>query len=80
MEVFQNTIVGNKDTASGIIGDALAQMPFTDTDYYQWPSKVYLHDNMHMNSGAMPDLASEIGIVLSKGMSAYPGGHVPDVR
>jgi hypothetical protein len=50
-----------------------------DAHYYEWPSKVYLHDNMYMNNGTMPDLASEIGIVLSTGTSAYPGGHVPDV-
>ena len=79
VEVFQNTIVSNKDSGSGIISYALAQMPFTDANYYEWPSKVYLHDNMYMGNGTMPDLASQIGLVLATGMSAYPGGHVPDV-
>jgi parallel beta-helix repeat protein len=79
VEVFQNTIIGNKDTASGIISYALAQMPFTDTHYYEWPSKVYMHDNTYMSNGTMPDLNSQIGIVLYTGKSAYPGGNVPDV-
>lgn len=75
----KSAIIGNKDTVSGIIRYALAQMPFTETHYYPWPSKVYLHDNTYMNNGTMPDLASTIGVILSTGMSAYPGGHVPDV-
>lgn len=79
VEVFQNTIVGNKDSGSGIISYALAQMAFTDPNYYEWPSKVYLHDNIYMGNGATPDLLSDIGIVLQTGTSAYPGGHVPDV-
>jgi parallel beta-helix repeat protein len=79
VEVFQNTIVSNKDSGSGIISYALAQMPFTDANYYQWPSKVYLHDNVYMSNGTMPDLASQIGFVLGTAMSVYPGGRVPDV-
>jgi parallel beta-helix repeat protein len=79
VEVFQNTIVSNKDSGSGIISYALAQMPFTDANYYQWPSKVYLHDNAYMSNGTMPDYASQIGLVLGTGLSAYPGGNVPDV-
>jgi parallel beta-helix repeat protein len=79
VEVFQNTIVGNKDSGSGIISYALAQMSFTDKNYYEWPSKVYLHDNTYMSDGTMPDTASQIGLLLSTAMSAYPGGHVPDV-
>ncbi len=79
VEVFQNTIVGNKDSGSGIISYALAQMPFTDKNYYQWPSNVYLHDNMYMGDGTMPDVQAQIGQVLETGWNAYPGGHVPDV-
>jgi parallel beta-helix repeat protein len=79
VEVFQNTIIGNKDSGSGIISYALAQMAFTDTHYYEWPSKVYLHDNVYMGNGTQPDLASDIGLVLQTGSSAYPAGHVPDV-
>jgi parallel beta-helix repeat protein len=79
VEVFGNTIVGNKDSGAGIISYALAQMMFTDPNYYEWPSKIYLHDNTFMTNGTMPDVAASIGLVLLTGMSAYPGGNVPDV-
>ena len=79
VEVFDNKITGNKDSGSGIISYALAQMAFTDPNYYEWPSKIYLHDNTYMQNGTMPDVANSIGLVLLTGESAYPGGTVPDV-
>jgi parallel beta-helix repeat protein len=79
VEVFGNTIIGNKDSGAGIISYALAQMAFTDPNYYEWPSKIYLHDNTFTTNGTMPDVAASIGLVLLTGMSAYPGGNVPDV-
>jgi len=79
VEVFDNMIIGNKDSGAGIISYALAQMAFTDASYYEWPSKIYLHDNTFMTNGTMPDLAADIGLVLATGTSVYPGGNVPDV-
>jgi hypothetical protein len=40
---------------------------------------VYFHDNNYMMNGTAPDITSDIGAVLATGLSAYPGGTVPDV-
>jgi parallel beta-helix repeat protein len=79
VEVFGNKIAGNNDSGSGIISYALAQMAFTDASYYEWPSKIYLHDNTYTGNGTRPDITSDIGGLLLTGTSKYPGGNVPDV-
>jgi parallel beta-helix repeat protein len=79
VEVFQNTFDGNKTGAAGVISYAVSQMSFTDPKYVQYPSRVYLHNNTYVGNGAMPDSATQIGLLLLLGLSSYPGGHAPDV-
>jgi hypothetical protein len=79
VEVFGNTIEGNKTVAAGIISYAVSQETFNDPNYYEWPSKIYLHDNTYTGNGTQPDARSQVGLLLSTGMSIYTGGHVPDV-
>jgi parallel beta-helix repeat protein len=79
VEVFDNVIMGNKTVGAGIISYALAQMSFTDPNYYEWPAKVYLHDNMYSANGTLPDARNQVGILLATGTTAYPTGVVPDV-
>jgi len=79
VEVFGNTITGNKTAGAGIISYAVSQQMFTDPHYYEWPSQVYLHDNTYGNNGTAPDLHNQVGLLLITGTSAYPNGHVPDV-
>jgi parallel beta-helix repeat protein len=79
VEIFQNTFTDNKTGSAGIVSYAVAQMPFTDPNYVQYPSRVYLHDNTYTGGGTQPDLTSQIGLLLLTGLSAFPGGRVPDV-
>jgi parallel beta-helix repeat protein len=79
VEVFGNTITNNKTAAAGIISYALAQMSFSDPNYYEWPLRVSMHDNTYSGNGTLPDPLSQIGLLLSTGMSEYPDMHVPDV-
>jgi parallel beta-helix repeat protein len=79
VEVFGNTITGNKTVAAGIISYALAQMAFTDPNYYEWPKNVYLHDNTYSGNGTLPDARNQVGILLATGTASYPTGTVPDV-
>jgi parallel beta-helix repeat protein len=79
VEIFQNTFTGNKTGCAGIVSYAVTQMPFTDPNYVQYPSRVYFHDNTYSMGGTHPDLSSQIGFLLETGISAFPGGHVPDV-
>lgn len=79
VEVFGNTITGNKTAGFGIISYAVAQQTFTDPKYYQWPKRVYVHDNTWGHNGYQPDLHSMVGALLLTGASAYPNGDVPDV-
>ncbi|HEY8041049.1 MAG TPA: parallel beta-helix domain-containing protein [Polyangiaceae bacterium] len=79
VEVFGNTFTGNHTASVGIISYAVAQTPFTDPNYYEWPSRVFVHDNTFSGGGTLPDARSQVGLLLSTGMAVYPGGHVPDV-
>jgi parallel beta-helix repeat protein len=79
VEVFGNTITGNKTAGGGIISYEIAQTPYTDPNYYEYPKQVYFHDNTWSNNGYQPDLHNQIGALLLTGASKYPNGHVPDV-
>jgi hypothetical protein len=65
--------------SAGVISYAVSQLPITDPNYYEWPSKVYVHDNTYSGGGTAPDAHSQIGLLLATGMGTYPAGHVPDV-
>ncbi len=81
VEVFGNTIRGNKTAGFGIISYEVSQQKFTDPNYYEWPKKVYVHDNTWSHNGYQADLRSTVGALLLTGASAYPtpGNAVPDV-
>lgn len=79
VEVFGNTITGNKTAGFGIISYEVSQQKFTDPNYYEWPKRVYVHDNTWGNNGYQSDLHSQVGALLLTGSSVYPMGHVPDV-
>jgi hypothetical protein len=79
VEVFGNTITGNKTVGAGIISYALAMKSYTDPNYYQWPKRVYLHDNMFSGNGKLPDIRNQVGLLLNTALASYPAMHVPDV-
>ena len=79
VEVFGNTITGNKTAAAGIISYALAQLPPNDPKYYQWPSNVYVHGNTYSGNGTLPDIRNQFGVLLATALGTYPAMHVPDV-
>lgn len=64
VEVFDNTITGNKTVAAGIISYAVAQTPYTDPNYYEWPKRVYLHGNKYSGNGKLPDIHNKVGFLL----------------
>ena len=47
VEVFGNTITGNKTAGFGIISYEVSQQTFTDPKYYEYPKRVYVHDNTY---------------------------------
>jgi parallel beta-helix repeat protein len=79
VEIFGNTFTGNQTEAAAIVSYATSQLTFNDPNYYEWPSKVFLHDNTYSGNGAQPDSYTQLGLLLGTGASAFPGGHVPDV-
>jgi hypothetical protein len=79
VEVFGNTITGNKTAGFGVISYEVSQQKFTDPNYYEWPKRVYVHDNTWSHNGYQPDLRSQVGALLLTGASVYPNGAVPDV-
>lgn len=65
VEVFGNTITGNKTVGAGVISYALTQMAPNDPKYYQFPKRVYLHDNTYSGNGKLPDIRNQIGLLLT---------------
>ena len=64
VEVFDNDIKGHKTAALAIASYAVALKSITDPKYYQWPQRVYVHDNRFANNGKAPDPSTPIGTVL----------------
>ncbi len=79
VEIFGNAITGNKTVGAGIISYAISQKTFTDPKYYEWPSKVYMHDNTFSGNGKTPDIRNQVGLLLDTALGSYPGMTVPDV-
>ena len=85
VEVFGNEIEGNATASTGIISYFLPGilMPPKDPTYYQYPSNIYVHDNVYSGGGTAPDTtgatSGQIGQLVASGLPAYPGMHVPDV-
>jgi parallel beta-helix repeat protein len=85
VEVFQNDIEGNGTAGAGIISYFLPGllMPEMDPNYYEYPSNVYVHDNVYVGNGTSPDTtgptSGQIGQIVASGITAYPGMRMPDV-
>jgi parallel beta-helix repeat protein len=85
VEVFDNTIEGNGTGGVGVISYFLPGllMPESDPNYYQYPSNIYVHDNVYVGNGTSPDTtgptSGQIGQLVASGISVYPGMRMPDV-
>jgi parallel beta-helix repeat protein len=79
VEFFGNTYVGNETGAFGILSYYDSQLPIDDSKYYPYPSYVYLHDDIYMGNGTLPDYKSQFGLLLISAIESYPGMHVADV-
>ncbi|MHB1844553.1 MAG: parallel beta-helix domain-containing protein [Deltaproteobacteria bacterium] len=79
VEAFGNTIAGSSTASMAVASYYVAEQPINDPTYYPFPFRVYLHDNTVMDGGTSPDPTKNIGLLLLTGMSAFPGGHVPDM-
>jgi parallel beta-helix repeat protein len=85
VEVFHNDVEGNGTAGVGIISYFLPGllMPTMDKKYYQYPSNIYVHDNVYSGDGTSPDTtgptSGQIGQLVASGLSAYPGMRIPDV-
>jgi len=79
VEVFSNTIEDNNTGNAGILSYKITLMTYSDPHYYPYPRNIHVHDNTYIGGGTMPDPTSALAGLISGGMSAYPGGHAPDV-
>jgi parallel beta-helix repeat protein len=73
VEVFGNTITDNQTVGAGIISYKISMMTFTDPKYYEYPKRVYLHDNTYSGNGTLPDARNQVGLLLGTlGMKQVP--------
>lgn len=64
VEVFGNTISGNKTASLAVISFKLPGIPYSDAGYYPFPKAVYLHDNDLSMNGTEPDPTLPLGQLM----------------
>jgi parallel beta-helix repeat protein len=85
VEVFGNRIQGNGTGGAGVISYYLPNtvMPTKDTTYGQYPSYVYVHDNVYIGNGTAPDTtgptSGTLGSLIAAGIAGYPQMRMPDI-
>jgi parallel beta-helix repeat protein len=80
VEVFGNTITGNKTGGFAIVSYIATGLPYEDSvGYVPLPARVYVHDNTFSNNGTAPDPNSNFGLLFLTAQSVWPGGKVSDV-
>jgi parallel beta-helix repeat protein len=82
VEVFGNTYQDNKTVNFAIINYGDSGSSWTDSQYYPFPTKIYVHDNMFMGGGDAPDasmMQPSIGGLLAISLPMFPGNRVGDL-
>jgi parallel beta-helix repeat protein len=69
VEVFDNDIDDHKTLGLAVASYAVSLKPISDPKYYQWPQRVFVHDNRFSKNGTAPDENTAIGAVL---MQEFP--------
>ncbi len=47
VEIFDNQIINNKTTGTGIISYYMTEIPIIDKEYYPYPTDIYIHNNTY---------------------------------
>ena len=80
VEIFGNDIHDHKSVNIGIISYTPTGIPITDPTYDQYPTAIYIHDNMLSGTADMPT-GQLGGLLISAIGEIYPNGPfiVPDI-
>lgn len=81
VEVFGNTITGNKTSAISVVSLIFGGFPI-DPGIDPFPSDISIHDNTLTGNGASADLDKVLGQLLASGAAAWAqhtGGRIPDI-
>ncbi|MBC8257286.1 MAG: right-handed parallel beta-helix repeat-containing protein [Candidatus Marinimicrobia bacterium] len=75
VEIYNNRIINNKSTGTGIVSYFMTELPITDSLYNPYTSAIHIHDNYFERIKQMPTLKHEIGTLLFLKF----GRDVPDI-
>jgi parallel beta-helix repeat protein len=77
VEVFGNTFADNNTGATGVFSYFITQIKITDQNYYPFPSKIHIHDNVMTNNGTSPDQLTGIGGLFLFAKDSFTGHVIP---
>ncbi len=61
VEVFDNQIINNKSVGAGIISYFMTETPVKDKEYYPYPNKINIHDNVFERQAVRPTSKRRMG-------------------
>jgi parallel beta-helix repeat protein len=79
VEIFNNQVEANMTGGCAVISFFITQMMITDPNYYPFPARVHLHDNMFVGNATSPDVTTPFGMLEASAQAAFTNMKYPDL-
>ncbi|WP_336515992.1 parallel beta-helix domain-containing protein [Pollutibacter soli] len=77
VEIYENQILNNRTTPTGIISYYMTENPIKDSTYYPYPTSVYIHDNVYSKPRKKATMRGRMGKMYRFKLKF--GKDVPDI-
>lgn len=77
VEIFENQVLNNRTTPTGIISYYMTENPIRDSSYYPYPTSVYIHDNVYSKPRKKATMRGRMGKMYRFKLKF--GKDVPDI-
>lgn len=77
VEIYENQILNNRTTPTGIISYYMTENPIKDSSYYPYPTSVYIHDNVYSKPRKKATMRGRMGKMYRFKLKF--GKDVPDI-
>jgi parallel beta-helix repeat protein len=77
VEIFDNTITANNSLGTGVISYYTTEKPIKDPEYYPYPTRIYIHDNVYERDRVRYQGKGRLGMLFRYKLRF--GKKVPDI-
>jgi parallel beta-helix repeat protein len=77
VEIFENEIINNNSIGTGVISYYLTEKPLTDSLYYPYPTRVFIHNNRYQRERVKYQGKGRLGLLFK--YKLHFGRKVPDI-